>query len=299
MRIFDGHSHFLPEVIRKNASFYPPVWSDEENLIGFIEKNQIEKTVLLYPTTDASKKMGATLESVSYNEALAELRDKYPEKLIPAFIVPQDSKENMLGEAQNAVLNLKFKALSIPSSFNRRYLDNEFYSDLFAFLEKNKVAIFVHSQTEGPLGSERFFDPLLTPVMQYLFDISACLGKLIMSGTLNKFPNLKFVFAHFGGVIPLLARRFDTTYQMLRGINVVKDLGSLPGDYLKRVYVDTSGVASMNALNCAIETFGIDKIIWGSDFPANRECIASLEMIKMVSGCEHILCKNLEKVFDA
>lgn len=292
MNIIDSHSHFLPKEIRENASFYPPGWSDEEALLSFMDKNSIEKSVLLYPTTDAAKKLGDKQKARIYNESLKSLSDKYPQRFIPAFILPQDNPDDLIKEAECAVKDLGFKALSIPSSYKSRYLDDESYHKLYELLEDNGVLIFVHSQTEGPIGTERFFDPLLTPVMQYLFDISTCLGKLIMSGTLNKFPNLKFIFAHFAGVIPFLARRFDTTYSMLRGINVVKDLGRFPGDYLKKVYVDTSGVSSLNALNCAIEVFGENNIFWGSDYPANREAANSLEMIKGVN--EDMLGKNLQ-----
>lgn len=294
MRILDSHSHYLPKEVRGNASFYPAVWSDDKALIDFMDKNKIERSVLLYPTTDASKKMGAKNEARVYNQDLADLEKDHKDRFIPAFILPQDSKENMLEEAKLAIDELNLKTLSIPSSFQGRYLDDQFYSELFELLEKNNVLIFVHSQTECPIGTERFFDPLLTPVMQYLFDISACLGKLIMGGTLNKYPKLKFIFAHFGGVIPILARRFDTTYLMLRSINVVKDLGDIPTNFLKKVYVDTSGVSSSNALNCAIEVFGNENILWGSDYPANKEAVKSLEMIGQLENSEGILGKNLE-----
>lgn len=295
--ILDSHSHYLPDEIRRNASFYPPVWSDEKALLEFMDRNNIKRSVLLYPTTDAYKKMGSKDESSIYNRLMSDLINKYPKRFLPAFILPQESKEEMLKEAEFAVNNLGLSALSIPSSFKGRYLDDEFYFPVYELLEKKNVVIFVHSQTEGSIGTERFFDPLLTPVMQYLFDLSACLGKLITSKTFAKFPRLKFVFAHFGGVIPILARRFDTTYSMLRGINVVKDLGEMPTDILRKVYVDTSGVSSLNVLNCAIEVFGVDKILWGSDYPANKEAVQSLEMIKQLKmGSEDILGKNLEKL---
>ena len=42
----------------------------------------------------------------------------------------------------------------------------------------------------------------------------------------------------------------------------------LPSEWLKQIYVDTSGVTSHSALMCTIEMVGADHILWGSDCPA-------------------------------
>lgn len=297
MQIFDAHSHYLPQKIRENASFYPEAWSDINKLIDFMDKNGIIKSIILYPTTDANKKLGDVNEAKIYNDELALNLKNYKNKLIPAFILPQSSKHSLLKEAKRAVGSLGFKVLSIPSSSKGRYLDDESYFELYEFLSVNNIPIFVHSQTQSPIGTERFFDPLLTPVMQYLFDITVCMGKLVMAGIGNKFPDLKFVFAHFGGVVPFLAKRFDTTYAMLRGINVVKDLGDAPANILRKFFVDTSGVSSLNAINCAIDVFGKDNIVWGSDWPANKDAVESINLIKTLDTNKFILKDNLERIF--
>jgi len=42
----------------------------------------------------------------------------------------------------------------------------------------------------------------------------------------------------------------------------------LPSEWLKQIYVDTSGATSHSALMCTIEMVGADHILWGSDYPA-------------------------------
>jgi predicted TIM-barrel fold metal-dependent hydrolase len=71
----------------------------------------------------------------------------------------------------------------------------------------------------------------------------------------------------------------------------------MPTNLLKKIYVDTSGVSSVSILNCAIEVFTTNNILWGSDYPANREAIKSLEMVRgLSSGGEDILGTNLAKL---
>jgi len=101
----------------------------------------------------------------------------------------------------------------------------------------------------------------------------------MMSGVLAKHPKVNFIFAHFGGVLPMVKERFDTTYNMLRRRNFVKDLGQDPGEYFSRLYFDMSGTRSSGTLQTALEMTDVKHILWGSDFPANQNFKDSLSVI--------------------
>ena len=132
----------------------------------------------------------------------------------------------------------------------------------------------------NPIGEDRVRDPLLTPVLEYVFDVSVCIGKMMTSGTFLKFPKVKFIFAHYGGVLPLVKERFDNTYQMLFKRNFVKDLTKLPSEYFKNLYFDMSGSKSLASLMCALELTNASNILWGSDYPANQNMNASIDVIE-------------------
>ena len=82
---------------------------------------------------------------------------------------------------------------------------------VFEYAQANNIPLHVHPQIMNPIGSERVQDPLLSPVLEYVFDVSMSLGKLMMSGVFLKFPDVKFIFAHYGGVLPIVKERFDNT----------------------------------------------------------------------------------------
>ncbi|MCX5710903.1 MAG: amidohydrolase family protein [Candidatus Omnitrophica bacterium] len=147
---------------------------------------------------------------------------------------------------------------------------------------------------------KRVQDPLLTPVIEYVFDTTICIGRLLMADILRDFSQVKFVFAYFGGVIPFLTYRFDATYQMLRGLNFVKDLKSNPTDYLKNIYVDTSGDKSKTNFLAALELLGPKHILWGSDWPAKKDVVSSIQAVQNLELSEEdkegILGGNLEYI---
>jgi len=146
--------------------------------------------------------------------------------------------------------------------------------------EKNNLAIFVHSQIVNPIGFERVKDPLLTPVIEYVFDTTISAGKLLMSDIFRQYPKVNFVFAHFAGAICYLKQRFDATYQMLRKLNFVKDLQALPSEYFKNIYVDTSGDTTRANFLLSLDLMGPKRILWGSDWPAKQDVAAGLKAVR-------------------
>ncbi|PIQ89220.1 MAG: hypothetical protein COV72_04255 [Candidatus Omnitrophica bacterium CG11_big_fil_rev_8_21_14_0_20_42_13] len=296
--IIDSHSHWLPQKIIDNSSFFSKTWGDIERHLELMEKYGIDKAVLSYPTTDAHLKIGSiSLTTDHYNSAIAKIIKRYPEKFIGAAILPYDDKNELINELRRATEELGFKAISLASSYNGMYLDDKIFLPVYEYARKNNIPIFVHSQIVNPIGFERVKDPLLTPVIEYIFDITICIGKLLMSGVLREFGEVKFIFAYFGGTACHLSDRFNATYQMLRGINFVKDLGANPSDILKNIYVDTSGDSKHTNLLAALKLVGPGHILWGSDWPAKKDIAPSIKAINDLNITqeekEGILGKNL------
>ncbi|MDD5505442.1 MAG: amidohydrolase family protein, partial [Candidatus Omnitrophica bacterium] len=144
-------------------------------------------------------------------------------------------------------------------------------------------------------------DPLLTPVVEYVFDTTISIGKLLMSDILRQYPKVKFVFAYFGGAVCYLKQRFDATYAMLRSINFVKDLQANPSDYLKNIYVDTSGDTTKTNFLLALELMGPRHILWGSDWPAKKDVAGGISAVNSLDISQedktNILGGNTEKLF--
>jgi len=279
--IIDSHSHWLPAEIITNAHFFSKAWGDIEAQVKMMGEAGIDKAVLSYPTSDAHLKLGSfSYVAKIYNNNVAKIIKRYPEKFIGAAVLPVDNIQDMEDELKRTTQEAGFKAISLASSYNGVYLDDKRFLPVYKIAEQNNVPIFVHSQIVNPIGFERVQDPLLTPVIEYVFDTTICVGKLLMADIFRDYPKLKFIFAYFGGVITHLEHRFDATYQMLRGINFVKDLGAKPTDYLKNIYVDTSGDIKKTNFLSALELLGPKHILWGSDWPAKKETQASMKVVQ-------------------
>ena len=300
--LVDAHSHWLPDEIISNSHFFHKGWADIEGQLKVMDQAGIDTAVLSYPTTDAHLKIGS-ISAVAhiYNDNVARILKAHPKKFIGAAVLPVDNSIDMLEELKRVINELGFKAVSLASSYNGIYLDDKMFLPIYKEAEEKDIPIFVHSQIVNPIGFERVKDPLLTPVIEYVFDTTISVGKLLMADILRQHPKVKFIFAHFGGAICYLKQRFDATYQMLRGMNFVKDLQALPSDYFKNIYVDTSGDTTKANFLLSLELMGPKHILWGSDWPAKQDVAGGIKAVKDLdiseSDKENILGGNLAKMF--
>jgi predicted TIM-barrel fold metal-dependent hydrolase len=300
--LIDSHSHWLPNEIINNAHFFHKGWGDIEAQLKMMDEAGIDAAVLSYPTSDAHLKLGSISQVAHiYNDNVAEILKRYPKRFIGAAVLPVDNATDMLEELKRATNELGFKAISLASSYNGIYLDDKMFLPIYKEAESKNIPVFVHSQIVNPIGFERVKDPLLTPVVEYVFDTTISVGKLLMSDILRQYPKVKFVFAYFGGAVCYLKQRFDATYAMLRSINFVKDLQANPSDYFKNIYVDTSGDTTKANFSLALELMGPKHILWGSDWPAKKDVAGGIKAVNDLDisqeDKQNILGGNTKKLF--
>lgn len=300
MRIFDAHSHYMPPAVAEKTAFFKAGWSDLERQLKTMDDLGIERALLLYPTSDAHLNLGGWGPLCRiYNEAIAAVVRQYPDRFVGGGIVPGDDPEG-IPEVLKGLANGPWQVLSLASSYEGLYLDDPRFFPIYDFAEKRGWPVHVHPQIIRPIGEDRVRDPLLTPVLEYVFDVSVCVGKLMMEGVLARFPKVKFIFAHYGGVLPIVRERFDNTYQMLRKRGFVKDIGKIPGEYFQNLYFDMSGSKSPAALAAALEMTDAGHILFGTDYPANQNIPQALEVVAQSPLTEgqkrEVFCENFERV---
>ncbi|OGX34642.1 MAG: hypothetical protein A3C36_00010 [Omnitrophica WOR_2 bacterium RIFCSPHIGHO2_02_FULL_52_10] len=293
--IVDVHSHFMPPAVAQKTAFFKAGWSDIDRHLSLMDDCGIAQSVLLYPTSDAHIQMnGWRNVCAEYNPAIANIVKAHKDRFFGAGILPFDEPK-LFAQELKRIQDFDFTVISLASSYEGIYLDDDRFHQIFEFAGKNNMVIHVHSQILNPIGEERVRDPLLSPVLEYVFDVSMCLGKMMMSGTFLAYPNVKFIFAHYGGVLPLVKERFDNTYQMLRSRGFVKDLGKLPSEYFKNLYFDTSGSKSLASLNAALEITDVGHILYGSDFPANQSVAASIDVVQKAGSDNRAMARILSE----
>ena len=292
----DAHVHFIPPEISIHSKFYKGIWSDKGRLFDFLEQYNIDKAILVYPTADAYLKLKNHREICQiYNGALERILRENT-RIVAAGIVDVSASEDLSRQVED-LYSRGFQGISLASSYEGEFLIDTLLP-IFEVAEEHNMFLFVHPQVVNPIGFERIKDPLLMPVLEYSFDISMFLGLLMVKGILQRY-KARFIFSSLGGVIPFLKDRLDRVYAMLRKREMVEDLGDPPSSILKNVYADTSGSPLKN-IEIAIELFGEDNILWGSDYPVMGDIEQNLKMLDSLGrkSKEKITAKNLLKLLN-
>ena len=284
--VCDSHIHFIPKELSSLSAFYKGIWSDKEKLYEYLSLNQIKKSLLVSPSFDIN--IDTKWLFYTYNKSIIKIAEEN-NNIIPAGILNLEDIEN-LKEQLRELKNMGFKVVNLFSSYKGKFIIKDIIK-YFEDFQNFGFFIFFHPQTNNPIGFERINDPLLMPVLEYTFDLSMCLGILLMEEVFDKF-NIKFIFSSLGGVIPFLKDRFDRVYIMLRAKNMVKELKDLPSNIFKKIYVDTSG-SNVDNIKIALDTFGENNVLWGSDYPANTNIKNNIDSLnKLGSPLKEKIIKN-------
>ncbi|WP_085993000.1 amidohydrolase family protein [Oceanobacillus senegalensis] len=195
------------------------------------------------------------------NDFIASIVKECPERFIGLGTVPLQNVDLAIEEMKRAVDELGLKGLEIGSNINGKNLDDESLDRFFQAANDLEVPLFVHPW--ATLGRERMPRHNFMYMVGMPSETALAAGSIMMSGMLDKYPNLKLCFAHGGGSLPYLLPRMD------KGWNVwphIRKTEHPPSHYAKKLYYD-SLVYDENNLQFMIDRFGVDHIIAGSDYP--------------------------------
>jgi len=102
-------------------------------------------------------------------------------------------------------------------------------------------------------------------------------------------PDLKIIVHHSGGTVPMLAGRLKTLQRGPETDQVAARLKHEPLEYLKRFYADTANFGNPIALRAALEFFGPEHVLFGTDFGFNtRFAPETIEDVETVIGDEEL-----------
>lgn len=140
-------------------------------------------------------------------------------------------------------------------------LDEAGLGEVFATASELRVPLFLHSSYAGPLQATDFF---LHNTLGVPLDSALGAARLILSGTLDEFPDLRLLLAHGGGsLIPVLGR-LDNAWRTRP--EIAAGCRRRPSDYLTQVWVDS--VTHDPALLALIAgRVGPGHVLLGSDAP--------------------------------
>lgn len=212
----------------------------------------------------------AVLCAQKTNNAIAEAVKLHPDRYVGTISLPTPYVEEAIAELERAVNELGLKYWHTHSNYGDECLFNEKFEPLIAKCAELNVPIYIHPQS--PYGDYLIEtgNTLAGATFGYGVDVARTTLRLILNGVFDKYPNLKIIVGHMGEFIPYCLGRMDNRISWITPeIDSTVYSKETLGTYFERgnIFVTTSGVFEEPVMTCAISTIGIDRIMFGTDFP--------------------------------
>ena len=203
-----------------------------------------------------------TLENCQLiNDCTATIQKEHPKRFVGLAHAPVMEGAG-LRELERAVSELGLKGVTISSQVNGLSLDAKEFTPFYDLMNRLGVPIFVHPAL-APKGYSLMLDYQLPVILTREFDLGVAVTRLIAGGVVERYPNLQFVFAHFGGGLAGYKERIARSSYRFR-------LPKSFEDYFDRLYFDMAGFEGSHvALRCALEGIKPERMIFATDYPQN------------------------------
>ncbi len=225
----------------------------------------------------ADPKTAADLARIA-NDEMAELVQKHPDRFVAAAAcLPMNNMDAALKEADRAINELNFKGVQINTPINDKPLDLPEFMPLYEKMSQHDLPIWIHpvrTPDYADYRTEEMSQYMISAVLGWPYETSVLMTRLVLSGVLEKYPNLKIITHHCGAMIPFLEQRIECSYdmyQMLFGKDALAHLSKTPLEYFKMFYYDTAINGSTPGLMCGHAFCGTDHMLFGTDLPFDNE----------------------------
>lgn len=235
------------------------------------------------------------------NDEMAELVAKYPNRFAAAVAcLPMNNMEAALDEADRAIKDLKFRGVQIFTPINDKPLDSPEFFPLYEKMCQYDLPIWIHPQREADYPdyrSEKVSQYAIHSMFGWVYETSSAMVRLVLSGVLEKYRNLKFITHHGGAMIPFLSRRMASfiEFSATRLKNkILENIRGQPMNHFKRFYADTAIYGNTSGLMCSYDFFGPRHLLFGTDMPYDSQFGMTL-MEKTIKSIEQMAIHEVEK----
>lgn len=280
-----------------------PGFTDISERIAWMDDHDIGQTLVSVSTPNPLSEAFTTEQSTrlvrAINDGFAETQSRYPNHIAGLGMLPLRDPEQAVAEVDRIARDLALCGIALPTSIPDGKLSAPELEPVFDAIDQRGLTAFVHPHGNVLSRSLEDTESFLNPLVVFPTDTTLQITRLIYDGFFDDH-DFDIVLSHMGGALLHLAGRLD------RGRREIDDPASCPDrpilDYLQEFYYDTISF-HRPALRAAIETVGVDHLVFGTDYPFDEEdidtALADIEAtVPSPTDRERIMTSTSLELFD-
>ncbi len=278
--VIDTHHHYYPPAYQKafaeweTAHKLPPSkvqneWTRESALEG-MDKNGIRIAMLSLPSTaglwfNAGAEAAATMSRTCADFAAQMVRD-YPGRFGNFAPLSMMNVDTTLKEIEYVFDTLKADGVGLQSNYGDKWLGHETYKPVFDELNRRKAVVYVHPLVAACCSTLSV--GTFPAVIEVPHDTTRTVTSLLLSGGFARWRDIKWLFSHAGGTIPMMAGRINAFYA-----NHPKRAEFAPDGIeaeFRKLFYDTANATFAPNMTALMKLVPTSQITFGTDYPYFR-----------------------------
>ena len=292
--IIDVHRHYMPkELYESYGPLDKPTWRYQDPVLEFTFYHKLYEVDTQLRDMDEAGIDIAVLSLAQWNlkgletckilnNGIARVVKEHPDRFIGCVQIPLDQGPVALQELRRG-LDLGLRAPAIMSSILDITFDDERMFPFYDEVSRLNLPIVVHASL-FPKGAVSSYT--IGRTLSRAYDIS-CAALRIIYKVFQKWPDLKFILPHMGGVLPMMKGRVMAFFEpppelgiklnfpedirpLPKTLNELEATGALPyfNELFDRLYFDTAGASGwMPAVQATVNAYRPHQIMFGTDYP--------------------------------
>ena len=275
--LIDTHHHFYPPAYLKrqmeweSARKIPPYpgvpdWTPAR-AVEQMDKNGVRTAVLSLASTpglwfDDGAEAASKTARICQDYA-AEMRKDYPGRFgifAPLSMMDIDAT---LKEVEHAFDVIKADGVNLQTNYGDKWLGNPVYKPVLEELNRRKAVIYVHPLVAACCA--QLSVGTFPAVIEVPHDTTRTVTSLLLSGSFARYRDIKWLFSHAGGTIPMMAGRIDAFYGRRPNLKEFAPEG-IEGEF-RRLHYDTANATSAPAMAALMKLVPVSQITYGTDYP--------------------------------
>ena len=274
-KLIDVHHHIVPpfwfdevkdRIAAQGGGRIIPTWYgwSPQTALAAMDKNGVQAAIISMTTPGiffGDVQQGRRL-SRAFNDYAMQIVKDHPGRFGLFATLPLPDTEGSLKEIEYSFDVLKADGIGLMTSYGDKWLGDPAFAPVFAELNRRKAVIYVHPAS--PLCCTSLMSYVPPFFSEFQQDTTRTILSLIFSGSISGLPDIRFIFSHAGGTLPMVAGRIEH-YSTLPAFKEKVPNGF---DYeLKRLYYEIANAAYKPSMAAITNMVPTSQIMFGTDFP--------------------------------
>jgi len=213
------------------------------------------------PSVDFLSPPEAANLSRQLNEGLANICRDHPSRFGALAAIPMRDTDLALTALEDGIQELRLDGIMVLTNIAGMPLDDDRLEPIWQAANDWRLLVYVHPTIPNDQNVD---DYGLAMAVGFLGETTLGVSRLAYSGLFQRFPDIRWVFSHLGGTLPFILPRIDNYYR--RHPEMKEVLHRAPSEYIREQIFDTASTHPP-AIECAVQSLGAERLIFGSDYP--------------------------------